>query len=268
MMKRERGCRRAVLCAVLFLGLTFAGVTYAGWSHRLTVTGNAGTGILDVVYSGESACLVSVVDGEGEETREAEAGIAAVSDGGKNVEVTFPLPVAAMTLLEEPDRMIKLVCPVKVGEESTVNAVEQEAVDFTLEPAGEVSLEPVQIFLTSEDAEDAYEIPADEASGFDIPLKFDVFRGTEEQNGVFYGAIYLRLKDETRNRMGEMPEELFFEAEDVPEELLDALEELAGDESDGDGSYSLDLQITVAYRCTLPLYIGQGYDDSLSLNGE
>lgn len=251
---------RVFLFTLLFIGLAGTGATYARWSDGLTLTSNVTTGLLHVVYSENTPCSAYIVDTDGAELEEIRDVNAVVTDGGKSANIMFSLPLASKSLSGETDRLIKLVCPLQPGDESTVNMVELTEVDLRQEPSEELSLEPSKVLLVT-GSEEGHELSEDTVPGFFLPLDFEVFRGMEKKNGTLYAAIYLRMMDTSRTQTGEFPEELVFDEDEAPEDIM-AVMEMEDEESD---SYSLDAQIVVAYHCTVPLYIEQGYKEIVPL---
>ena len=254
MIKKRKVCvRRTVLLLVMFAGLVAIGVTYAAWTERLNLTGSVTTGRMNIVYSEKESCSVSILDMDGMVAEEAHGIDARVQDDGKTVEITVSDALAAEKILEDSEYLIRLVCPLEAGEDNTVNRVRLSEVDFEQEAAEEAVFEPEHIVFLAEADGEEYELPGDAFNGFGQPLTFDVFREIREQDEIWFGVIYLRLRDESRADIDGFSTDMFFEEWELPTEALDVLED--------EEEYGLiHGQIAVTYRCTLPVYIEQEHE--------
>lgn len=250
MAKKGRiGCLRFFLLGTLWAGLAGMGATYAGWSDRIKIGGDFTTGVMDIKYSPDAPCRVSLVNGDGTEEEGMQEAEAVLRADGKAVDVTVPFPFHTEEFLEHPDRLIRLEFPIEAGASGTIDCAELSEADFLEEPAEELSLEPSHMVLIPEGGGKEYELSGDETSAFGASLVFDVFRETGERDGTAVGVIYLRLKEESRNFLAELPQELELEA--------------------GEADFaSSDGQLVITYQCRVPVCIEQGHTDAASLQQE
>lgn len=244
MNRKRRTVRRYFfLSAVLAAGLSGMGVTYAKWSDRLTVRGDFGTGIMDVVYSEEMPCMISLTDGDGAELGEKQEAKTRILENGKTMEITAPFPLNAEEFSENPDWMVKLEYPIKAGDGGTVNQAELSEADFGQEPEEELVLKPVRTALMASEDTEEYPLPENKAVNLDEELVFHVFRETREEGGTVLAVLYLKMSEESRELLSEFPTEV--ELEEEESELLPT-----------------QARLVVTYECSVPVYVEQGHENA------
>lgn len=244
--KREIDCRRIFLFGILWISLAGTGVTYAGWSDGLKIGGDFTTGVMDAGYSPDASCRISLVNGEGKEEEDVQEAEAVLREDGKAVDITAPIPLYSEAFLEHPDSLIKIEFPIKAGASGTINSAELWEADFQGEPSEELSLEPSRIVLIPEGSTQEYELSGDEAPAFGSALEFDVFRAIREREGNAVGVIYLRMKEESRSMLAELPSELELKTEEA-------------------GLDSSEAELVITYQFQVPVYIEQGHKDTAPL---
>ncbi len=265
MRRKKRNHNRSLfLMLILSMGLSGTGVAYARWSGIQTMTGKLTTGLLDFRHSQEEACSLLIVDVDGTEYQSLKVVNAIVENEGKSIDVFVDVPIPADLFLEDPDRLIKLECPLEQGKSNTIDRVEGQEADFQQTSQETLTLVPVSAVLMTGQEGEICELPDEMASSFAVPLEFEVFRETEERDGGLFGIVYLRLMDESRELMAGFPVELDLEEEGLTEGLLS----FAGAEEGESISLSLDAQIAVTYQCAIPFYVEQGHGQVIALPEE
>ena len=245
-MKRKGIYRRFILFAVIFIGLESTGMTYARWSDALQTKLSLSTGSMETAFSEKTSCYMSLVDEDGNTIFERRELDAVLKNQGKEISVTADLPIFSEEFLARQDSLVKLEFPIQAGVDGTIETVEALRVDFSQETQEETFAQVDRISLVRENSGEVYPISRDEVAPFDKGLGFYVFRETAGMDGDVTAIIYLKLQEESRSRLAELPSRLFL---DRSEEVSDFFQ----------GS------LMVSYDFSLPIYVEQGHENSIFL---
>lgn len=252
---------KLVLAAVMVASLGMVGVSYAAWTDTLNVTWNATTGLFNMIFAPDehdSNYSASITDAAGRSADDLDGVTVQLADEGKSAELTFEqgLPLAR---LREGD-LLKISYPLENGNGTFMN-IKRYDPDFT-KPWKTITMEPEVQSLVLNGQE--YSVDESSAEAYAIPLQFEVFQSFSGEPDALAGNLYLRLTDESLERIQQLPQTLEFSAEALEAAKIEtAAVNPAIAAAEGQNG------ILVAYTCSIPIGLDQNQaDDGIIRAGE
>ena len=245
MHSNRKFLRKPFVFLILFLGLVTIGGAYSSWHSALSAEMKMTSGVMDILFVGNSdekyAVYLTDESGNNETLIDAE-----FSTTDKEVEITFTKGLPISSLLE--GKLLKLDFPLKTSQDSTVNKLNYTKLDMT-KTGEDLELKADKALLVYEGA--PYSLGEDEAA-FMEPLQFEVYKTlSEDGKDEFGGQIYLKLKEESLEKIHELPVSFSMDSEKM-QESLDL------DFNEGNLVAAAGNGVVVTYSCEIPFDVFQG----------
>ena len=236
--------RRIFIFLVLISILGVTGVTYSSWNSNLWAGAKMTSGAMDVMFNtktdGKYAVYITEKNGSNGNLIGAE-----FFSTDKVLEISFTEGLPINALIE--GKLLKLEFPLDYSEHSTVNKLNLTKLDLT--KTGEIIEMQADSALLVYDGNE-YSIGEDEAA-FREPLQFEVYKTvSEEDDNDTIGCIYLKLQEDSKNRIAELPLKITLDKEEIDEDIDSEIPENSVLSSVGNG-------ILVTYSCEIPFEVFQ-----------
>ena len=241
--------KRWVLLAIMAVGLSIMGISYAAWTDDLSILGNVTFGNFTMSFQENSGQYTAkIVDtmsltAQNLESIECEARI---GRDGRTAELIFSRGLPLNLLME--GRYLQITCPVTPANGSVTPS--------TLQAGGAAAPRRTVDFIPTESLmviDHIGYIATQWTEGFAIPLSFELHQAINNQNsnqsrtqnqGDAEGVVWLALSAESVAAVSSLPDMM-----EIPYSLLDEAECVPVQDNDNG--------IRVAYRCTIPVMIEQ-----------
>ncbi len=237
--------KKSVVLAVLIVGLSSIGFTYAAWNSNLSVRAMMTTGSMKGVFDQRSSesHTVSLIRENGELIRRIEAD-ATIEQQDRMMKFVFREGLPIKELVEGD--LLKIGFSIKPHEESSVEEFLLHEPDLS-EPGEAVEFFAERGFLAVDGV--AYS-QALVPGGYIEPLTFESYPVLGEKDEDLRGGIYLRLSQESIRRIEALEDEIVLDRAVLNEQISADAEEqaLASEAKNG---------VIVIYSCTLSFGIDQ-----------
>lgn len=208
--RRNRFLSKFFIFFMLFLSLSVMGFTYANWHSSLFVETKLTSGVMDVLFPKQKeekySVFITDIDGNDPVLLEAEFNVK-----DKEMEISFNegLPINQLT----EGKLLKLEFPVSPSSESTVTSLNYTKFD-PLNIGEDLELKAQKALLVKEGT--GYFLGDNEAL-FTEPLKFELYKALSDNKENAGGQIYLRLQEESVEKIKALPTDLKINSEDLIE---------------------------------------------------
>lgn len=247
MRRKNRFWGKFYTFLIILFGLAALGFTYANWNSSLFIDAKLTSGVMDILFHkhADEKYAVSLTNPDGDDAVLVGAEFN-VKD--KEVEISFKEGLPVKQLVE--GKLLRLEFPLVPSKDSTVTRLNYTKFDPS-KTGEDLELKVEKAVLVNGGV--GYSLGDNEAL-FTEPLKFEVYkilsdnkkRNTEETGG----QIYLRLQDESIEKLNTLPTNLSVSSDELLEYTdLDLKErELMGTIGNG---------VVVTYSCEIPFDILQ-----------
>lgn len=253
MHRRNGFLKKLYIFGALLVGLSGLGFTYAKWHASLFAEAKVTSGVMDVLFAEQEHenYGVSVADIDGNDISLIEAEFKA---DNKEVEILFNEGLPINQLIE--GKLLKLKFPVSPSDDSTVTKLNYTKFDPSKE--GEIlELNAEKAILVN--AGTGYYLGESEGL-FTEPLKFEIYKvlsDNKEKEEEDVGQIYLKLQEESLEKLATLPTDLKMKSDELVEYTDLELNEQDFITKAGNG-------VVVTYSLEIPFDIWQNIPKSQS----
>lgn len=244
MHRKNSFFRKPGVFLIIFLALSAIGFTYADWHSSLFVEAKITSGVMDIVFGrqADEKYNVSVTDADGNDAVLVDAEF---NIGEKEMEVSFNEGLPINLLME--GKFLKLEFLLTPSKDSTVTKVNYTKFD-PLKKGESLELKVDKALLVNEGT--GYSLGENE-DAFLEPLKFEVYKALIDDNEDEVGQIYLKLQEESIERLKNLPVNFSLRSDELVEYADLDLKERDLISKIGDGvvvTYSFEIPFDILQR--------------------